>query len=233
MGSEMCIRDSHVKLWWIPALFALPVLVAIGVRMRSRSISKGDGIYPAVLFAVFTTGLSTMALQIALLFSFQSIYGFVYEMVGLIIAMFMGGLALGTFIANRYVTDKANLRTLSFVQAFIALIAVLIALALPLAASVRSPAVVFLIFSTFTFFGGLINGVDFPLATSCCMAINKNAEKSTGLVYGVELFGACLGAVFASVVIAPILGIIACCLFAGIANASAFIVVFMGKKAYV
>jgi len=222
----------HVKSWWVLPLVCLPLLVVLGLRMAAHRIGKKPDTLFAVLFTVFTTGLSTMALQIALLFSFQSIYGFVYEMVGLIVAIFMGGLALGTLFTHRYVTNKANLRTLAGVQLLIALVAGLIAMVLPSAAAVPSPAIVFLLFSALTFVAGVINGVDFPLAAACCMALSRHAEKSAGTVYGIELFGACVGAALASVVIAPMLGIIACCLLAGIANGTAFVVLLISRRSY-
>ena len=108
----------------------------------------------------------------------------------------------------------------------------LIAVVLPRVAAVPSPAFVFLLFSALTFVAGLINGVDFPLAAACCMALNRRAETSAGTVYGIELFGACAGAVLASAVVAPILGIAACCLLAGIANSTAFVVLLICRRSY-
>ncbi|UCC17190.1 MAG: fused MFS/spermidine synthase [Dehalococcoidales bacterium] len=222
----------HVKSWWVLPLVGLSLLIVVVLRLVAGRFRKRSDINFAVLFAVFTTGLSTMALQIALLFSFQSIYGFVYEMVGLIVAIFMGGLALGTSITQRFVTDKANPNILAGVQLLIALLAGLIAIILPGAAVVQSPAIVFMLFSSLTFIAGLINGVDFPLSVACCMALNRRAEKSVGTVYSVELLGACVGAGVASVVVAPILGIGACCLFAAIANGTAFIVLLVSRRFY-
>jgi len=222
----------YLKYWWVLPLVGLPLLAVIGLRTAAHRFMKRPDTRFAVPFAVFTTGLSTMALQIALLFSFQSVYGFVYEMVGLIIAIFMGGLALGTITTHRYVADKANVRTLAGIQLLIALVACLIAVVLPRAAAVPSPALVFLLFSTLTFTAGYINGVDFPLATACCMALYRRAETSAGTVYGIELFGACVGAVLASVAVAPILGIVACCLLAGIANGTAFAVLLISRRSY-
>ncbi len=222
----------HVQPWWVLSLVFLPLLAVLGLRIAVRRTERRLDTHFAVLFTVFTTGLSTMALQIALLFSFQSIYGFVYEMVGLIVAIFMGGLALGTLFTQRYVANKANLRTLAGVQLLIALVAGLIALVLPGAAAVTSPAIVFLLFSILIFVAGVINGVNFPLSAACYMALNRRAEKSTGAVYGTELFGACIGAALASALVAPILGIIACCLLAGIANGTAFIVLLICRRSY-
>jgi spermidine synthase len=218
------------QFWWILPFFALPLSIVSTLRIVSHKRGRRPDTHLAVLFTVFTTGFSTMAMQIALLFSFQSIYGFIYELVGLIIALFMGGLALGAHITNRYVKNKTNKHTLAGVQLLIGLIAVSIALFLPTAAGLQSPVMVFVLFSAFTFTAGLINGVDFPLTAACCVALTRSAEKSAGSVYGVELFGACFGAALASVVVAPILGIIACCLMAGIANVTAFVVLLIARR---
>ncbi len=222
----------HVRSWWIlPPVFILLIGI-VGLRMTASHTIRNPDTHFAILLAVFTTGLSIMALQIALLFSFQTIYGFVYEMVGLIVAIFMGGLALGTILSHRYVVDKANMRTLAGVQLLIALLASAIALVLPAAAVVPSPTSVFLLFSTLTFVAGMINGVGFPLSAACYLALNRRAEKSASMVYGVELYGACLGAILASAVVVPMLGIVMCCLLAAVANATAFAVLMISRRSY-
>ncbi|MFU8771129.1 MAG: fused MFS/spermidine synthase [Anaerolineales bacterium] len=220
----------QVQFWWVLPFFGLPLLTVFGLRAARRRGSKRSDTYLAVLFSVFTTGFSTMALQIALLFSFQSIYGFVYEIVGLIVATFMCGLAVGAWFSHRYVINKANFNTLALVQLLIGLAASLIAVSLPAAAGVQSAGAVFGLFSALTFSAGLINGVDFPLAAACFMALKGQAEQSAGSVYGVELLGACVGAALASVVIAPILGIIACCLIAALANYTAFGALMISRR---
>jgi len=225
----------QVQPWWVLPLCLVPLLAVIALRLvpgrvKSRIKDNQKDTSFAVLFSVFTTGFSTMMLQIALIFSFQSVYGFVYETVGLIVAIFMGGLALGSYLTNRYVKYKASLNLLAAMQLIIALLAGLIALALPRAAAVDSPVVIFALFSLLTFSAGLINGIDFPLSLACYKALGIKAEKTAGKVYGFELFGACLGAIIASAVVAPILGIIACCIFAGIVNFTAFVVLLLGRR---
>ncbi len=219
----------YLEAWWAAPLFMIPILAAAGLRLFFKPAGKKSLVNFAILFTVFTTGLSTMALQIALLFSFQSIYGFIYETVGLIVALFMFGLALGAFLTHRYVKNKASIDTLALVQLLIAALAIFIAIVLPPAAAVHSAALIFFFFSLLTFTAGLINGVDFPLSMACYLAHSGRADKTAGIVYGMELFGATAGAALASAVIAPVLGIIACCLFAAIANGAAFIVLLISR----
>lgn len=220
----------YTEPWWILPPVIVSLLTALTMRIISKK--KRDNAISgfAVLFAVFTTGLSTMTLQVALLFSFQSIYGFIYETIGLIVAIFMCGLALGAYLANHHIQNKAEFKILAAVQLIIALLAVLIAMALTRAATVQSPAFLFVLFSLLTFSAGLINGVDFPLSTACYLSLGKTAENTAGRVYGVELFGACAGAVLASAVVVPVLGIIACCLLAAVANGTAFIVLLISGR---
>lgn len=217
------------QFWWLLPFFALPLFMVSALRVMPLQTRRRVDTHFAVLFTVLATGFSTMALQIALLFSFQSIYGFIYELVGLIVALFMGGLALGAYITNRYVKNKTNKSTLAGVQLLIGSFAVLIALFLPTAAGLQSPVMVFVLFSAFTVAAGFVNGVYFPLTAACCAVLTGSAEKSAGSVYGVELFGACVGAALASVVVAPILGIVACCLMAGMTNLTAFGVILISR----
>jgi spermidine synthase len=97
---------------------------------------------------------------------------------------------------------------------------------------VQSSTTVFILFSSLTFIAGLINGVDFPLSAACYMTLDQRTEKSVGTVYGLELIGACAGAGIASVIVAPILGIVACCVFAGVANGTAFIVLLISRRSH-
>ena len=225
----------HVRPWWVmppvAACLALTLLFrALPPLRRSRTDER-----LAVLLAIFTTGLSTMALQIALIFSFQSLYGFVYEMIGLITALFMGGLAAGTLASRKLVRKKSSTAALACVQFMIALFAVLVAVLLPYAGTLALPWVVLALVVSLTFFSGMLNGADFPLSAACCQSLDRNPEKATGTVYGVELFGACVGALAASVVIAPVLGIAAVCMMAAAANFTAFaalVMVGVGRNGY-
>ena len=210
---------GRMQPWWIWPPVALAVGIALLLRLLTGTRSWGRRY--GVQAAVFTTGLSTMALQIAILFAFQGVYGFVYEMIGLIVALFMAGLLCGAWSAQRWIKRKDSRCLLAAVQAGIALFAVAIVFALPGFAAWPSPVAIFAGFALTTFVAGLLNGVDFPLTVACHCAVAGRADASTGAVYGGELFGACLGAVLASAVVAPVLGITACCWLAAIANATA------------
>jgi spermidine synthase len=52
-------------------------------------------------YSMFTTGYAAMAFTLAVLLGFQSLYGYVYEMFGLLSAVFMVGMAAGSYLMRR------------------------------------------------------------------------------------------------------------------------------------
>ncbi|TVR01815.1 MAG: spermine synthase [Desulfovibrionales bacterium] len=252
----------RIQPWWLLPVLLGPLLVVLalsrlpprnherpGVRTKcglpkNRFLSFRNcswypswpgpysGMTTAVHLAALTTGMSTMLMQVALLFAFQSLYGFIYEAVGLIIAVFMSGLAVGTFLGHRHVRHRPGHgpgqtqgqtlgRSLAMVQFGIAAAAWIVGLVLPQAATIASPLVVLALFFILTFAAGLAGGVDFPLALACSTTLCGKPEQAAGRIYGIELAGACVGAAVAGVMIAPVLGIPACFLLAGVLNAMA------------
>jgi spermidine synthase len=222
---RMLLRIDVQRFW---PLLVLILVIGLGLRLRDgRQGRSTQAKGYAVIVAVVTTGLSTMAMQLALLMAFQSVYGFVYEMAGLITALFMAGLAGGTALGRRLSGGRANYRMLACLQLGIALFAVLIGVALPATAGLTRPVGVFVLFGLATILSGLLNGLDFPLATACLTDLGGNPDRALGSVYALELFGACSGALLAGLVVIPVHGIVAGFLLAGIGNTVAALVLFL------
>jgi spermidine synthase len=104
-GILQWLKSSHVKTFLIPVFIFLVCQLSyvtvfkcsLDAQQRFNSIA-----------AIATTGFAGMALEIILIFAFQNIYGYVYENIGLIIAMFMFGVALGGVISNRLITQSRS-----------------------------------------------------------------------------------------------------------------------------
>ena len=64
------------------------------LRNRGLRVYPGAGIAPGIIF-IFTTGLLGMSIDVFGLYVFQSMFGYVYQEAGLIVAVFMMGLTLG------------------------------------------------------------------------------------------------------------------------------------------
>ncbi|MGQ9649787.1 MAG: fused MFS/spermidine synthase [Phycisphaerae bacterium] len=84
--------------WWQAAslLAGAAVATLLVHKAFGRSISEG-----VVIFSVGSTGFATMSLSIVWLFAFQNLYGYVYQWIGWIVAVFMGGLVIGCAWAGR------------------------------------------------------------------------------------------------------------------------------------
>jgi hypothetical protein len=98
----------RANLWPLAVIVAVLLFI---VTIRLNSVSA----------AIFTGGFAASSLEILLLFAFQILYGYVYQMIGVIVALFMAGLAVGSHLAKR-VFPHPESRTLILIQIEIAVI---------------------------------------------------------------------------------------------------------------
>ncbi len=171
-----------------------------------------------VPLSVAATGFISMALEVALLFAFQAIYGYVYHKVGVIIGAFMVGLAAGAILTGHWLEGKGFRRVnagLALVQGFGAALAAVLGLALPAfwgqsGAWLQSPTAAVLLFPLVTALVGLGVGVQFPLASAAWAGASHQARAAAGL-YAADLIGASVGALATGALLAPVLGIPGTC----------------------
>jgi spermidine synthase len=197
-------RASLLNLWWVVVPLALAVVV-----FRC----KRGGAVPAVMAF---TGFAEMTLEMIVLLAFQALHGYVYHEVGLIVAAFMVGAALGGGVMNRLIAAKRTpdaagssalgwakrpLRVLIAAQGVVMLYALLLPSALLKAAALPLPN---LSFPLLTLLAGFLGGMDFPLAAELTKG---SVGRVAGLIYGADLVGACLGAFLSSALLIPVLGI--------------------------
>jgi spermidine synthase len=79
----------------VPSIVLLTLLIAV-IFARWPLLSRH-----AVTYAVFTSGWSGMIFELAIIFTFQTLYGYLYHQIGLLIAVFMAGIAAGSFCITR------------------------------------------------------------------------------------------------------------------------------------
>jgi len=91
----------------------------------------------AAVWSVAATGYTLMALQILLLLAFQSVYGYVYKEMAMLIGMFMAGIALGSWLRilrMRKGREELLLRAVAMNQLLLAISAPLLLVAVSLLA---------------------------------------------------------------------------------------------------
>ncbi|HYK87470.1 MAG TPA: hypothetical protein VE398_01775, partial [Acidobacteriota bacterium] len=153
------------------------------------------------------TGFTLMALQIFLLLAFQSVYGYVYHKLAILIAMFMAGISFGCWLATRQVRSSNNpfgmIATTQFILAASA--PGLIFLVSRLSQSSVTLLAAQVLFPMLAGLGGMVGGYQFPLATEVYLR-DSNSKTGLGTVYALDLLGGCAGALLLSSYLIPVFG---------------------------
>ncbi|HUS57056.1 MAG TPA: fused MFS/spermidine synthase [Planctomycetota bacterium] len=170
--------------------------------------------------AVAAGGLSQMVFQIAILISFQVLYGHMFYRVGVMVGLFMAGLAAGSLLfwrKSQQADYNAN-RLFLLVQAALCVYPLVI----PLMFHMRPPSVLFMLLPAGA---GVVGGVQLPLAVRILHArAGLGAGRAAGRLYGLDLLGSCGGALVAGPVLLPALGLAGICLWIAMVNAVVLLV---------
>lgn len=235
--------ERLLSIGWRPVALALAAIGILTLAVcRLRRTSPTGWQEGAVVLSVATTGFATMALSIIWLFAFQNLYGYVYQRIGWIIAIFMAGLVLGCFHADRRskrFNDPARLSAflwqgLIVVDVLLACLAVTAPVWLPALGRMQAtPGALVLVecsLSLLVLLTGVLGGAAFPLAGGLQMGVTSRPGQTAGLVVGADHAGACLGALLTGLLLVPVLGTpTAAFLLAGMKLASAMILFVVGK----
>ena len=208
---------GRLEIWQV----LLAGLAALAVwQVTPLVLTRGAGALDnAVLLSIATTGLATMAMEIVLLLAFQSLYGYVYQRIGLIIAVFMLGLVLGSGWMNRLLVRRpaGSLGGMVCLDLLLALLAgmiplVLVGLGRLQAWRAWSPVVELTVY-LLGVAAGLLGGLAFPLAAALRLRSGSSSVRVAGLLDAADHGGACIGAVAAGLLLVPVFGLaVACCL---------------------
>ncbi len=162
-------------------------------------------------FCMAATGYTLMALQIFLLLGFQSVYGYVYHQLAILIAMFMAGIALGSWLGMRRVRSSTfpPLRAIATTQFLLALsgpaLIFLVRLLSEISSATATLLAVQFVFPALGVLGGMLGGYQFPVATEIYLGGNS-PKASMGALYGLDLAGGCIGALLLSTYLIPVFG---------------------------
>ena len=210
-GRVGALRLSHL------GLFLLALVGAVSVyRKWPRSGGSPGTLKGPLVWIVTTTGFFGTAMSVLLILSFQTLYGYAYQWIGLLVAAFMVGLALGSWMMNRALGKiRKRILTLVGLESFIALFCLLLILTLNfLFSSGMQPAglwVVKIAFLLMSLVSGFWVGLEFPLSGGILAASEKGVGRAAGILYASDLVGAWGGALLAGVVFLPVLGILQTC----------------------
>lgn len=209
---------SPKRIYLAAAFIYLFLLIPLWIKALRRKIPNWG-----VLTCVGTTGFAEITFQIVTLLSFQVIYGYVYYKLGIILSSYMIGLIFGGWwIARMIEKGKGDYYLFVKTQCAIFIYPLILPLLFWTFSNLKGKFSFWLgsniVFPLLPVIPGLIGGFQFPLANKLYLrSANLEVSRAAGLTYGLDLFGACLGAVLATIFLLPIIGIpMVCVLTAGL-----------------
>ena len=221
----------HLTLTIIKIILITIILSIIFIKMPQHSRH-------AVTYSIFTTGLTGMIFSLALIFTFQTFYGYLYHQIGLLVAVFMAGIASGSFfITNRF--DRMKNDSLLFLNTEIAIIlfSILFPFVFLMPSQYLENWIVYLILYgavlVMSFLSGMFTGIQFPLAVKIYLDNPSRKWKlgqTAGLLYGADLFGGFFGGLLGGVFLLPLLGLKETCFMMAMIKISSGLLFFLFMK---
>ena len=195
--------------------------ILLGVAILLASVPRARRARASAAYCMAATGFTLMALQIFLLLGFQSVYGYVYHQLAILIAMFMAGIALGSWLGIRRICSSERsssalpspFRVMAATQFLLALSGTALILLVRLLSRISSgPATLVaaqFVFPALAVLGGMLGGYQFPIATEIYLGGSSpkaSAGTGVGVLYAIDLFGGCVGALLLSTYLIPVFG---------------------------
>jgi spermidine synthase len=183
-------------------LFSVAVLLGFVPACEQRARST-------TVCCMAATGFTQMALQIFLLLAFQSIYGYVYRQLAILIALCMAGIAFGSWLGLRRIRrdNRSSCRAVAFAQFLLALSGPVLMLLVNLIAQISGMTATWLaaqwVFPALAALCGMLGGYQFSMATHL---YGCSGGRRLGLLYAIDLLGGCAGALILSGYFIPVFG---------------------------
>jgi len=213
---QLVFRLSYFKInFWVLAGAFLVLLALIISRINYMA------------FGMFTGGFAALSIEFILLISFQIIYGYVYHVTGIIITVFMAGLALGA-LYFRKLFPGACIRDYYKIQFFIGIYSVIVPFVLICSGYLSANVIIIhAIFFLLTLIISLLTGMEFSIAS---VIYKKELSSAAADLYGADLAGSAFGALITAAFMFPVLGIVPSCIIIGCLNFLSGTVVFLRNK---
>lgn len=201
--------------------FLLVVVLSGGVFLLYRRRDESRRAYLGAVTAIGVVGGAGLALELVLTFSYQSLFGSLYQELGLIVAAFMGGLVLGGVWINRRLEKRPG--SSEFLGVVLLVLAVFTAalpwIQLPASLGVLPLWAGQILLLLLVLAAGVGTGVVFPLSAHIAVLSGRPLARAAGTLDAVDHLGAALGAFLTGVILVPVLGRTTTCLLLALACA--------------
>ncbi|OGW74876.1 MAG: hypothetical protein A2Z72_02360 [Omnitrophica bacterium RBG_13_46_9] len=207
-----------VSLW--PVFISLSFFTVIFLSLIRKTSRLARFSIP---LCVTTTGFAGMIFNLALIFAFQVLYGYVFLWIGFLITILMFGISIGGWVMTLFL-GRIKRAAIPFIETELSI--TLFSAALPsvfylLRPYLDHPAALLpqIIFLALSFFSGFLIGLQFPLANKMYLDLDMRPKGpdlggTAGLLYGSDLVGGWIGGIVGGIILLPVLGLAGACLVA-------------------
>jgi spermidine synthase len=203
------IRRGGVLVYLIPLAFFLAARITFRARFGPRQSREAKF---QTLLAMAAVGAAAMGAQIVLINAYQSLFGYVFERIGLLAGVFMTGLATGAFASGKALArisrkDKA-------IGAALGLFALLCLSIPPVLERLKGndPFTIEIALFVAVFASGVLTAAVFSLAASRYLGLDPDAARASGRTDAADHYGAAVGALVTGALLIPLLSISEACL---------------------
>jgi spermidine synthase len=215
-NSSLSPLIASLYTWFenLSTVYLLLVIIIVYLTVFAlQSRGKLNSKLPLII-SIFSTGFVGMGLTIILVLTFQAYYGYVYYWIGLIITAFMVGVAVGgLYGSQRVFRENSSVPffrkteyslSLYFSVLILCLFFVQIFNKTALLNSLLPVIILFL-----TLLCGALVGAQFPVANKLFLDDPYKLTNTAGVIYASDLIGAWAGGIVVTLILIPVLGIIA------------------------
>ncbi len=192
-------------------LGALLVLLILAAALLAYVPKREHRARSAAASCAAATGFTLIALELFLLLAFQSIYGYVYHQLAILIGLSMAGIALGSRLALRRIRLRPGPPhfTMATTQLLLALACPALLLAVSLLQQFTGSAATWLaaqlVLPVLAALSGMLGGYQFPIAAEIYLH-DRAGRSGLGALYALDLLGGCAGALMLSTYLIPVFG---------------------------
>lgn len=176
--------------------------------------------------SVMIMGAAQLIFEVLLLLSFQIMQGFVYKQLALIVTLFMAGVALGaaiqSFLASRISSSRHWFAAVQMAFGLYALVVLKILFVMhEFSYNVVEILPASAVFALLAVGAGVLGGLHFAFALRVVSGVDAPPAAVAGNLYALDLVGAALGSLIASIYVVPVYGVVTTMLALCLASVSA------------
>jgi spermidine synthase len=203
-------QASRIRFSWV--LISVVALSIVFGSVLAVATPAQTQMRAAALWCVTASGYTLMAIQIVLLLAFQSVFGYVYHELAILIGAFMGGVAAGSWLGIKHArgtSRRSLLRATAINQVLLvastpALLGIVYWLSEDLHGT-GAVAVVHAVFPVLAALCAMPGGYLFSVSSAIYLD-DRTSNRNLAALYSLDLFGGCTGALVLAGFLIPLFG---------------------------